>query len=140
MRADILVVDDDSCMRELLRIHLSDAGYHVRVAEDAVVAGRMLLARPPDLLVIDVNMPYMSGLEFVATLFADTTLPLVPTLFITSNADFAAHAEDLGADFLAKPVHRDRLLEAVARSLAARARYEAPPIGYESAIPALRFA
>lgn len=133
MRPDILVVDDDPCMRELLRLHLSEAGYEVRVAEDAVVAGRKLLARAPDLLVIDVAMPYLSGLEFVATLFADTTIPMVPTLFITSSADFAAHAEGLGADFLAKPVRKDELLAAVARNL--RLRREAPPLGYESAFP-----
>jgi two-component SAPR family response regulator len=77
----------------------------------------------------------MSGLEFIATLFADATVPMVPALFITSNADFAAHAEDLGADFLAKPVLKDRLLAAVARNL--RTRREAPPLGYESAFPAL---
>jgi DNA-binding response OmpR family regulator len=133
MRPDILVVGNDPRMRELLRLHLSEAGYQVRVAEDAVSAGRKLLARPPELLVLDVAMPYMSGLEFLATLFADAAIPMVPTLFITSSADFAAHAEDLGADFLARPVLKDHLLAVVARNL--RARREAPPLGYESAFP-----
>ena len=44
----ILIVDDDESIRELLRLHLSSAGYEVSVAEDAIVAGYMVLRRPPD--------------------------------------------------------------------------------------------
>jgi DNA-binding response OmpR family regulator len=45
----ILIVDDDPCLLGLLRLHLQNAGYCVHVAEDVVVAGRMLLSCPPDL-------------------------------------------------------------------------------------------
>jgi CheY-like chemotaxis protein len=59
--ATILVVDDDESMRELLRLHLTNAGYDVRLAEDAVVAGQLVLRNPPDLIIADVEMPYMDG-------------------------------------------------------------------------------
>ena len=121
-RANILVVDDDVSMRELLELHLSNAGYSVALADDAIAAGRMFLGSTPDLLLIDVSMPYMSGLDFVATVFADVTVPIIPVVFITAYEHFAQHAEEMGADCLIKPVQVGRLLETVARNLkAARA-------------------
>ena len=59
MAATILVVDDEASARDLLRLHLSAAGYEVLVAEDAIAAGYMVLRRPPDLIISDVNMPHM---------------------------------------------------------------------------------
>jgi DNA-binding response OmpR family regulator len=117
MTAKIFVVDGDSCMRELLQLHLRSAGYHVRQAEDAVVAGRMLLQSLPDLLIVDVDLPYLSGREFVATLVADQTIPFVPVIFITANDNFENHAALLGADCIAMPCRVDELLKLVARRL-----------------------
>jgi DNA-binding response OmpR family regulator len=117
MTAKILVVDHDSCMRELLQLQLRSAGYHVRVAEDAVVAGRMVLQSLPDLLVIDVDLPYMSGRDFVATLVADQSIPFIPVIFITENEDFELHAKLLGADCIVKPCRVDEVLKLVARRL-----------------------
>jgi DNA-binding response OmpR family regulator len=119
-RPSILVVDDDLSMRELLQRHLSNAGYDVALADDAIAAGRMFLAYTPDLLLIDVSMPYMSGLDFVATIFADNTVPIIPVVFITAHQHFAQHAEELGAECLIKPVAPSRLLETVARNLEKR--------------------
>lgn len=117
MTAKTLVVDHDSCMRELLRLHLRSAGYHVRVAEDAVVAGRMVLQSPPDLLIVDVELPYMSGRDFVATLVADQSIPFIPVIFITENENFEPHAELLGADYIVKPCRVDEVLKLVAKRL-----------------------
>ena len=58
-------------MRELLRLHLSSAGYAVEVAEDAIAAGYAVLKAAPDLIVCDVAMPHMDGFELVAALRAD---------------------------------------------------------------------
>jgi DNA-binding response OmpR family regulator len=123
-RPNILVVDDDASMRELLQYHLTTAGYSVALADDAIGAGRMFLASTPDLLLIDVSMPYMSGLEFVATVFADVTVPIIPAVFITGHEKFAQHAAMMGADCLIKPVSASRLLETVARNLKAARRAE----------------
>jgi DNA-binding response OmpR family regulator len=119
-RANILVVDDDVSMRELLELHLSNAGYNVALADDAIAAGRMFLASTPDLLLIDVGMPYLNGLDFVATVFADLTVPIIPVIFITAYEHFAQHAEEMGAECLIKPVQVGRLLETVARNLKER--------------------
>ncbi len=116
--ATILVVDDDPSMCELLRMHLSSAGYEVQVAADAIIAGHMVLRRPPDLIITDVNMPYMDGFEFVAALRADKTLPYIPVLFLSSSEETDNRGKELGAiGYVTKPVRADRLLEVVAKHL-----------------------
>jgi DNA-binding response OmpR family regulator len=116
MAARILVVDDDENIRELLRLHLTAAGYEVELAADAIVAGYRLLKSPPDLIITDVSMPHMDGFEFVAALRADATLPRVPVIFLTSVEDGDARGRDLGAvGYVLKPVRSDRLLSLVAQ-------------------------
>ena len=116
-RINILAVEDDDIMRELLRLHLSNAGYVVTLAEDAIAAGHRMLKLPPDLVILDVNLPYFNGLDFASTLLADVTLARVPIIFISADESFAAKAESLGADFMLKPIRKERLLASVARNL-----------------------
>ncbi len=116
MSARILVVDDDESIRELLRLHLSAAGYDVELAPDAIAAGYMVLRRAPDLIITDVKMPHMDGFEFVAALKADPTLPKIPVVFLTSIEDGDVRGKELGAaGYITKPVRADRLLEVVAK-------------------------
>ena len=116
MAARILVVDDDASLCELLRMHLSAAGYEVSTANDAISAGYQVLKNPPDLILSDINMPYMDGFEFVAALKADATLPYIPVIFLTSVEDGDSRGKELGAvGYLTKPVRADRLLEMVAQ-------------------------
>lgn len=118
MAARILVVDDDPNIGDLLRLHLKAAGYNVRVAEDAIAAGYMVLDEAPDLIICDVNMPHMDGFEFVAALKADSTLPYVPVIFLTSHEDGDLRGKELGAvAYLVKPVRAETLLDVVARHL-----------------------
>ena len=84
MTRRILVIEDEHVMRELLRLHLGSAGYSVEVAEDAISAGYALLKGPPDLIISDVEMPHMSGLELLAALRAEGNLARVPVIFLTS--------------------------------------------------------
>ena len=121
-RAKILVVDDDPCIRELMRLHLSSAGYRVQEAEDAIVAGRKLLEHLPDLIILDVDLPYMDGIEFAATLTADVTIPFVPIVLVTEHEHHQPKAEALCADLLVKPFVKDRLFQVVARTLERYAR------------------
>ncbi|HEX9434866.1 MAG TPA: response regulator [Burkholderiales bacterium] len=119
MAASILIVDDDESIRELLRLHLSSAGYNVSVAEDAIVAGYMVLRSPPDLIISDVNMPHMDGFEFVAALKADKSLPSIPVIFLTSVEEGDHRGKALGAvGYVTKPVRADRLLSLVAQHIA----------------------
>ena len=114
----ILIVDDDESIRELLRLHLSSAGYEVSVAEDAIVAGYMVLRRPPDLIILDVNMPHMDGFEFVAALKADKSLPSIPVIFLTSMEEGDHRGKSLGAvGYVTKPVRADHLLALVAKHI-----------------------
>ena len=116
MAARILVVDDDESLCALLRMHLSAAGYEVSTAHDAISAGYQVLKNPPDLILSDINMPYMNGFEFVAALKADATLPYIPVIFLTSVEDGDSRGKELGAvGYLTKPVRADRLLSLVAQ-------------------------
>ena len=116
MAPRILIVDDDPTIRDLLRMHLANAGYEVEVAEDAVVGGHSVLRSPPELIIIDVNMPHMDGFEFVAALRSDTTVPDIPVIFLTSEEEGEQRGKGLGAaGYLTKPVRADRLLALVAR-------------------------
>jgi CheY-like chemotaxis protein len=116
MAASILVVDDDESIRELLRLHLSAAGYEVHVEADAIAAGYLVLRSPPDLIITDINMPHMDGFEFIAALKADTTLPRIPVIFLTSYDEGDDRGKELGAvGYLTKPVRADKLLQLVAK-------------------------
>jgi two-component system chemotaxis response regulator CheY len=116
MAAKILVVDDDESIRELLRLHLSGAGYEVLVAADAIAAGYMVLREAPDLILTDIAMPHMDGFEFVAALKADKSLPDIPVVSLTSIEDGDHRGKELGAvGYVTKPVRADRLLALVAQ-------------------------
>lgn len=118
MSASILVVDDDQSLRELLRLHLSNAGYEVRMAEDGIAAGYLVLRQPPDLIISDVHMPNMDGFQFVEALREDPALPRFPVIFLTSHTEGDVRGKELGAvGYLTKPVRADKLLEMVAKAL-----------------------
>ena len=116
MAATILVVDDDESLRELLRLHLSAAGYAVLVAADAIAAGYMVLRAPPDLIITDVNMPHMDGFEFISALKADKSIPNIPVIFLTTLEEGDHRGKELGVvGYLTKPIRSDRLLSLVAK-------------------------
>lgn len=116
MPATILIIDDDANVRELLKLHLGAAGYEVQVAADAIAAGYLVLRSTPDLIVCDVNMPHMNGFEFISALKADTSIPDIPVLFLTTFEEGDQRGKDLGVvGYLTKPIRADRLLALVAR-------------------------
>jgi two-component system, chemotaxis family, chemotaxis protein CheY len=115
MASTILVVDDDQNMRELLRIHLVNAGYEVNVAEDGLKAGYAILRGRPDLIISDVNMPHLDGFQFIAAMRQDVQYRGIPVIFLTTAAEGEPRGRDLGAvSYVAKPVRADALLALVA--------------------------
>lgn len=115
MSVQILVMDDDACIRELMRLHLCNAGYEVLLAEDAVVAGHLVLRRRPDLILADIEMPFMNGLEFVQALRSDPSVSSIPVIFVTSRDDLEDLAKALDpVAFLKKPILADHLLAILA--------------------------
>lgn len=116
--AHVLIIDDDPASRDQMRLQLGTAGYRVSTAEDAVQAGHYVAEHAPDLLVVDVRMPYMDGVEFVAALRADPTLPDIPVIFVT-HADDSPHVagRTFGFPLLTKPLVADELLSAASALL-----------------------
>ena len=110
-------------MRDLLRIHLSRAGLTVQACADASTGIRSLLENPPDLLVLDLMLPDLGGLEVLQALKADPASKHIPVVVLTSKTDDEtfAQAKLLGADaFLNKPVRREDLIDGVWAQLVKR--------------------
>ncbi len=119
--ARILIVDDDVGMTDLLKIHLRRDGLEIETAADAVIALRSIMDHLPDLILLDVEMPYMGGLEVLKVLKSDPLTSHRPVIVLTSRTDEDCYAEAkrLGADaFLTKPVSKEHLLREVAFRLA----------------------
>jgi response regulator RpfG family c-di-GMP phosphodiesterase len=115
----ILLVDDDPALRTLLRTTFEVADVDVVEAESAAVARRKIRSAPPDVIVLDVNMPGMTGLEFCAELKASPTTRDVPVILLTgTSSGRGAAAKRVGAEaFIRKPFSPLELL-AVAERLA----------------------
>ena len=119
--ARILIVDDDEGMTDLLKLHLRREGLEIETAADAAIALRSIMKELPDLIILDVEMPYMGGLEVLKVLKSDPLTRHKPVIVLTSRTDDDCHAEamKLGADaFLNKPVSKEDLLREVAFRLA----------------------
>jgi DNA-binding response OmpR family regulator len=118
MSPRILIVDDDASMRDLIALHLRAADYRVEEAEDAIAAGYQVLKSPPDLIISDIGLPHMNGLDFVAALRADSATDLIPVIFLTATDEHYARAKQLGrTEYLMKPTRGDVLLGAVRKYL-----------------------
>ena len=114
--ASILVVEDDPTIRELVRLHLSSAGYEVLTAVDGLQGLQFAVSHRPDLIVSDVQMPNMDGFGMLAAVRANEQTASIPVIFLTALDDRESFRKsmNLGADdFLTKPVKRADLLNAV---------------------------
>ncbi len=119
-QSHILVVDDEAAHRLMLRAHLEDAGYLVLEAGDGEAALAVASAEPLDLVLMDLAMPRMDGLEALKRLKAD--YPHLPVLMMTAygSIDSAVEALKAGAeDYLTKPLEMDEVLIKIARQLKA---------------------
>jgi DNA-binding response OmpR family regulator len=126
--AEILIVDDEPNVRLVFRTALESAGYSVTPAEDGEQALTLLEDAPFDLVLLDLLMPGMGGMEVLERL-RDAGYE-VPVVIITAHGDVphAVHAMKLGAiDFLAKPLSPERLRNVVAEVLARHAEDRAEP-------------
>jgi len=117
MNERILVVDDEESLRLSLKFKLKSAGFDVDVATDGEDAIEKLKTKPADVVLLDINMPRMSGIE--ALNYIRQTYPKTETIMLTGFADFSTAIECLkmGArDYLVKPVDTTELVTRV-RSL-----------------------
>jgi DNA-binding NtrC family response regulator len=121
-RASVLVVEDDAAMLELLREALDEDGYDVATASGGRAGVERVKAGGIDLVVSDVKMPDLDGLDMLREIKAVEPSPYVITITAFGSIDTAIRAVKLGAfDYITKPFEIDQLLRAVEKALGERA-------------------
>ncbi|HEM45510.1 MAG TPA: sigma-54-dependent Fis family transcriptional regulator [Alphaproteobacteria bacterium] len=122
----VLVVDDDETMREVLTVRLEDWGYRVRTVGDAAGARAAIAEDDPDVVLADLVLPGMSGIELLRLLKEDDASRPVILMTGHGSVDLAVEAMKDGAeDFLTKPIETEKLeavLKAVIADLSLRHR------------------
>ena len=120
---EIMVVDDTPANLRLLEIMLRERGYRVR----AFPRGRLALAAaakaPPDLVLLDVNMPEMDGYEVCQRMKADPLLEEIPIIFISALSETTNKLNAFrsgGVDYVTKPFQTEEVLARVANHLGLR--------------------
>jgi two-component system, OmpR family, KDP operon response regulator KdpE len=109
--AKVLVIDDERAIRKLLRTGLSTQGYDILDAPDGKTALDLLAAQKPDLVILDLGLPDIDGLDLLKTI--RTRNESVPIVVLSSRSDEAGKVKalDLGADdYVTKPFGMDELL------------------------------
>ena len=125
--ARILVVDDIADNVEILRMRLESLGYEIVVAEDGEQALAVVRETLPDLILLDIMMPKIDGLEVVRRLKADPTLPFIPVILVTAKAgqkDVVAGLDAGGDDYLTKPIDHGALVARVRAMLRIKALHD----------------
>ncbi len=115
--ANILVVDDDTRLRELLQKYLSDNGFRITTARDAVEARAKLRGLTFDLIVLDVMMPGENGLELTASLKAVNPVPIMLLTAMGEGDDRIAGLERGADEYLTKPFEPRELVLRIANLL-----------------------
>lgn len=124
MKPSVFVVDDDPGVVEAVSAVLATEGYRVEGTCDSREGLLAVLREPPDLLVLDVNMPGLNGWELCDILRRQTTTASLPVLFLTGRGEVRDQITAMqvgGSDHLRKPFRADELRGKV-RALTARAR------------------
>jgi adenylate cyclase len=123
----ILVVDDVPDNVDILQMRLESQGYEVVTAGDGVEALEKTRELLPDLVLLDIMMPKLDGIETVKRLKADASLPFIPVILVTAKADGAdvvAGLESGGDDYLTKPVDHAALSARVRAMLRIKALHD----------------
>jgi len=123
----ILVVDDIAANVQILSIHLTDEKYQVLEASSGIQALEILRSEEVDLILLDVMMPIMTGLDVLAVIKRDPALQNIPVILVTANADDRKVAEglDMGAfDYIIKPYSLVVLLARVRAALREKERQD----------------
>lgn len=112
----ILVVDDEQDLLDLIEYNLRQEGYNVLKAENGKDGIQMAKEHMPDLVLLDIMMPQMDGIEVCDRMREDSTLSHIPIIFLTARSDEKTEIEGLnkGADdFITKPISTTKLVSRI---------------------------
>jgi two-component system phosphate regulon response regulator OmpR len=124
----LLVVDDDTRLRELLRRYLSEHGFRVTTAENAAAARGRLASMEFDLIVLDLMMPGENGLDFASHLRRNSTVPILMLTAMGEPEDRIVGLERGADDYLPKPFEPRELLARIRTVLRRAPQPSIPPL------------
>jgi two-component system, OmpR family, KDP operon response regulator KdpE len=125
--ATILVVDDEPQIRRVLRATLSSNGYDVIEAKNGQEAIEMVIRERPDLILLDVNMPGMSGLEACSKIRLSFEGPIIMVTVRNSEQDKVVALDSGADDYVVKPFAIGELLARIRAALRRSTSEESPP-------------
>lgn len=112
----ILIVDDEADLLDLIEYNLEKEGYNVIKAENGQDGIKLARKFNPDLIILDIMMPKMTGIEVCKVLKEDPVLKIRPVIFLTARGDEKTEIEglEMGADdFLSKPISTSKLVSRI---------------------------
>lgn len=122
----ILVVDDEKDLLDLIEYNLKKEGFAVLKAENGEEGIKIAKEHKPDLVLMDIMMPKMDGMEAVEKMRSDEELKAIPIIFLTARSDEKTEVEGLnkgGDDYITKPISTTKL---ISRIKAVMRRFEEP--------------
>lgn len=128
----ILVVDDEEDVTTLVGYHLRSRGYHVEAINDPTLIMGVARSFQPDLVILDVMMPHLSGIQICRMLRGDPKLHRVPVLFLTAKSEESDRVQGFevgGDDYICKPFSNKELVLRVQSVLRRVAGAEEPAKG-----------
>lgn len=121
----ILLIDDDALVRETVRLTLAHAGFDVKVLEDLSSPEEAVRREKPDLVLMDLYMPNLDGLELCRRLKHDPATKSIPVVMFTASMediDKLSGAEAGAFDYITKPIEPKKLIEKITALLSKNAR------------------
>lgn len=112
----ILVVDDEKDLLDLIEYNLKKEGFDVLKAENGEEGIKKAKEHKPDLVLMDIMMPKMDGMEAVEIMRADDELKSIPIIFLTARSDEKTEVEGLnkgGDDYITKPISTTKLISRI---------------------------
>lgn len=116
----ILIVDDDDLNREVMEAYLTLEGYSVLISGNGNTAIEITNSKHPDLIILDVNLPDLNGIEVCKLLKADPQTSLIPIMMITGLSDHETRQQAIDAKvdlFFPRPFDGDDFTQQVKRIL-----------------------
>ncbi|CAN5249113.1 hypothetical protein BH10PLA2_BH10PLA2_29410 [soil metagenome] len=126
---ELLAIDDEPAILECYRLTFSEAGHEIRTAAMGVLGLEAIAQHPPDVVLLDIDMPGLSGLETYKRIRQID--PKIPVVFVTGSGSTETAIEAIrlgGFDYILKPFRIDYLHEVVSRALRVRRLMKVPAI------------